>query len=87
MLSCALIEDEAPPATFDLGVIFLADRVVALADVGRDVRNAIVHHGRLDAGVQMIGKPFSFNDLGTKVERCWTIAAADCWARFSAVLK
>jgi PAS domain S-box-containing protein len=30
-------------------------------------RNAIVHHGRLDAGVQMIGKPFSFNDLGTKV--------------------
>ncbi len=67
MLSCALIEDEAPPATFDLGVIFLADRVVALADVGRDVRNAIVHHGRLDAGVQMIGKPFSFNDLGAKV--------------------
>jgi PAS domain S-box-containing protein len=30
-------------------------------------RNAIVHHGRLDAGVQMIGKPFSFNDLAAKV--------------------
>jgi signal transduction histidine kinase len=30
-------------------------------------RNAIVHHGRLDAGVQMIGKPFSFNDLSAKV--------------------
>ena len=30
-------------------------------------RNAIVHHGRLDAGVQMIGKPFSFNELGAKV--------------------
>ena len=30
-------------------------------------RNAIVHHGRLDAGVQMIGKPFSFNELGIKV--------------------
>ena len=30
-------------------------------------RNAIVHHGRLDAGVHMIGKPFSFNDLGAKV--------------------
>jgi hypothetical protein len=30
-------------------------------------RNAIVHHGRLDAGVHMIGKPFSFNDLGVKV--------------------
>ena len=30
-------------------------------------RNAIVHHGRLDAGVQMIGKPFSFNDLAARV--------------------
>jgi PAS domain S-box-containing protein len=30
-------------------------------------RNAIVHHGRLDAGVEMIGKPFSFTDLGAKV--------------------
>jgi PAS domain S-box-containing protein len=30
-------------------------------------RNAIVHHGRLDAGVQMIGKPFSFSDLSAKV--------------------
>ena len=39
-------------------------------------RNAIVHHGRLDAGVQMIGKPFSFNELGAKVGRCWTIEAA-----------
>jgi signal transduction histidine kinase/CheY-like chemotaxis protein len=30
-------------------------------------RNAIVHQGRLDAGVQMIGKPFSFDELGAKV--------------------
>jgi PAS domain S-box-containing protein len=30
-------------------------------------RNAIVHHGRLDAGVHMIGKPFSFAELGAKV--------------------
>ena len=30
-------------------------------------RNAIVHHGRLDAGVHMIGKPFSFGDLSAKV--------------------
>ena len=30
-------------------------------------RNAIVHHGRLDAGVEMIGKPFSFGDLSAKV--------------------
>jgi CheY-like chemotaxis protein len=29
--------------------------------------NAIVHHGRLDAGVHMIGKPFSFGELSAKV--------------------
>jgi signal transduction histidine kinase/CheY-like chemotaxis protein len=32
-------------------------------------RNAIVHHGRLDAGVQMIGKPFSFAELSAKVRQ------------------
>jgi PAS domain S-box-containing protein len=30
-------------------------------------RNAIVHHGRLDAGVHLIGKPFTFDELGTKI--------------------
>jgi PAS domain S-box-containing protein len=30
-------------------------------------RNAIFHHGRLDKGVQLITKPFSFNDLAAKV--------------------
>lgn len=30
-------------------------------------RNAIVHHGRLDAGVDLISKPYSPNDLGIKV--------------------
>ncbi len=30
-------------------------------------RNAIIHHGRLDPGVQLIGKPFSLQDLGRKV--------------------
>ena len=30
-------------------------------------RNAIVHHGRLDAGVEMIGKPFTFADLSARV--------------------
>jgi PAS domain S-box-containing protein len=30
-------------------------------------RNAIVHHGRLDKGVQLITKPFSFPDLAAKV--------------------
>jgi PAS domain S-box-containing protein len=30
-------------------------------------RDAIVHHGRLDEGVHMIGKPFSFPELAAKV--------------------
>lgn len=30
-------------------------------------RNAIVHHGRLDRGVQLITKPFSFDELAAKV--------------------
>ena len=30
-------------------------------------RNAIVHHGRLDAGVQLITKPFTYEQLATRV--------------------
>ncbi len=30
-------------------------------------RNAIVHHGRLDPGVQLIGKPFTFEQLAARV--------------------
>jgi signal transduction histidine kinase len=30
-------------------------------------RNAIIHHGRLDAGVQLITKPFNSNDLAIKI--------------------
>ena len=30
-------------------------------------RNAIVHHGRLDAGVELIGKPYSPGELGAKI--------------------
>jgi DNA-binding response OmpR family regulator len=30
-------------------------------------RNAIVHHGRLDAGVNMIGKPYTFDELSAQV--------------------
>ena len=30
-------------------------------------RDAIVHHGRLDAGVQLITKPFTYADLASKV--------------------
>jgi PAS domain S-box-containing protein len=33
-------------------------------------RNAIVHHGRLDAGVQLIGYPYSFEQLAAKVRAC-----------------
>jgi PAS domain S-box-containing protein len=32
-------------------------------------RNAIVHHGRLDAGVELIGKPFTEADLVQRVRR------------------
>ena len=30
-------------------------------------RNAIVHHGRLDPGVHLISKPFTFDALKSKV--------------------
>ena len=30
-------------------------------------RNAIVHHGRLDAGVDLLGKPYSPGDLASKI--------------------
>ncbi len=30
-------------------------------------RNAIVHHGRLDAGVELITKPFSYADLAARI--------------------
>jgi PAS domain S-box-containing protein len=30
-------------------------------------RNAIIHHGRLDRGVQLLTKPFNFHDLAAKV--------------------
>jgi CheY-like chemotaxis protein len=32
-------------------------------------RNAIVHHGRLDPGINMMGKPFSFNELSTTLRK------------------
>ena len=35
-------------------------------------RNAIVHHGRLDPGVHMIGKPFSSTSSARRCGRCWT---------------
>jgi PAS domain S-box-containing protein len=38
-------------------------------------RDAIVHHGRLDAGVQLITKPFSYAGLATKVRDVLDLAA------------
>jgi len=35
-------------------------------------RNAIVHHGRLDPGVQLITKPYTFAGLGTKLRQILT---------------
>lgn len=32
-------------------------------------RNAIVHNGRLDPGVELIGKPFTYNDLARKIRQ------------------
>jgi CheY-like chemotaxis protein len=32
-------------------------------------RNAIVHHGRLDPGVELLSKPYSFADLAMRVRR------------------
>jgi signal transduction histidine kinase/CheY-like chemotaxis protein len=32
-------------------------------------RNAIVHHGRLDPGVEVIGKPFTYAALATKIRK------------------
>jgi DNA-binding response OmpR family regulator len=30
-------------------------------------RNAIVHHGRLDPGIHLISKPFSFQELAARI--------------------
>jgi DNA-binding response OmpR family regulator len=30
-------------------------------------RNAIVHHGRLDPGIHLLSKPFSFQELAARV--------------------
>jgi CheY-like chemotaxis protein len=30
-------------------------------------RNAIIHHGRLDSGVELLGKPFTARELTEKI--------------------
>ncbi len=34
-------------------------------------RNAIVHHGRLDPGVEVIFKPFTYSDLAAKLKKAF----------------
>ena len=51
------LADEALRRNPDLKVLFTTGYT----------RNAIVHHGRLDAGVHMIGKPYTFTELGAKI--------------------
>jgi PAS domain S-box-containing protein len=40
-------------------------------------RNAIIHHGRLDKGVDLITKPYTFSDLAAKVRDVLDAAVAD----------
>ncbi len=51
------LADEARRRTADLKVLFTSGYA----------RNAIVHHGRLDAGVGLVTKPFTFVELAAKV--------------------
>jgi CheY-like chemotaxis protein len=40
-------------------------------------RNAIVHHGRLDAGVQLLNKPYTQRDLAEKIRQAIDARGAD----------
>jgi PAS domain S-box-containing protein len=54
-----MLADQAQRRRPDLKVLFTTGYT----------RNAIVHHGRLDAGVSLLGKPFTFDDLARKVRQ------------------
>jgi PAS domain S-box-containing protein len=53
------LSDEAQRRKAGLKILFMSGYA----------RNAIVHHGRLDAGVELIMKPFSFASLAARVRR------------------
>ena len=53
------LADEARRRRPDLKVLFTTGYT----------RNAIVHNGTLDAGVEMIGKPFTIEELAVKVRQ------------------
>jgi CheY-like chemotaxis protein len=44
-------------------------------------RNAIVHHGRLDPGVELLTKPFSYSDLAARVRDILDRPGSDQGAR------
>ncbi|HSU06074.1 MAG TPA: CHASE sensor domain-containing protein [Acetobacteraceae bacterium] len=43
-------------------------------------RNAIVHHGRLDPGVELIGKPFTQTELALRIREIFDRAVGANWA-------
>jgi DNA-binding response OmpR family regulator len=53
------LADEAQRRRAGLKVLFMSGYA----------RNAIVHHGRLDPGVELIVKPFTYAGLAAKVRR------------------
>jgi CheY-like chemotaxis protein len=52
-----IVADEARKVRPDLKVLFTTGYS----------RNAIVHHGRLDPGVELLPKPFTFDQLAARV--------------------
>ena len=61
------LADEARRRRPDLKVLFTTGYA----------RNAIVHHGRLDPGVELIGKPFTYAELAVKVRQVLDKGAAE----------
>ncbi|HKT54682.1 MAG TPA: hybrid sensor histidine kinase/response regulator, partial [Caulobacteraceae bacterium] len=54
-----LLADEAAQIRPDLRVLYTTGYS----------RNAIVHQGRLDSGVDLLSKPFTYNQLAAQVRR------------------
>lgn len=48
--------------------LYLSPDLKVLFTIGYS-RNAIVHHGRLDSGVDLISKPFTFDQLARVVRQ------------------